>query len=301
MHDWPRRGGDGGRGPCPAARSGGQTQVAKKVAEVEQVPRAVPLRRTGRRWRRSRCRRGTKDAKFGIFIHWGVVLGPGLRDRVVPARTCTSRVRPDVRAPRGDLRAAHGVRVQGLHPAVHGGAPSTRTEWVVAVPDGPARSSSFRWPSTTTDSRCTTADSTRWNAAEMGPERDVIGELAAAAPSDVSRWSSACRATGPSTGGLRARWDRFPSDVTDPANRRSLRSGHRQASRRSRCRPNDEFLDDWLVRYGELVDKYEPQLVWFDWWIENEVFEPVPSGVRGVLLQPGAEWKPGVAINYKIR
>ena len=34
-------------------------------------------------------------------------------------------------------------------------------------------------------------------------------------------------------------------------------------------RPDGKFLEDWLARTCELVDKYQPQVVWFDWWIEQ--------------------------------
>lgn len=31
--------------------------------------------------------------------------------------------------------------------------------------------------------------------------------------------------------------------------------------------PDEKFLKDWLARTCELVDKYQPEVVWFDWWI----------------------------------
>ena len=36
--------------------------------------------------------------------------------------------------------------------------------------------------------------------------------------------------------------------------------------------PTDEFLEDWLARTCESSDNYRPQLVWFDWWIEQPPF-----------------------------
>ena len=41
--------------------------------------------------------------------------------------------------------------------------------------------------------------------------------------------------------------------------------------------PSAEFLDDWLARTAELVDKYQPQLVWFDWWIAQPRVPPEPA------------------------
>lgn len=28
-----------------------------------------------------------------------------------------------------------------------------------------------------------------------------------------------------------------------------------------------QWTEDWLARSGEIVDKYKPELMWFDWWI----------------------------------
>lgn len=28
-----------------------------------------------------------------------------------------------------------------------------------------------------------------------------------------------------------------------------------------------QYLDDWLARDAEIVEKYDPQIIWFDWWI----------------------------------
>ncbi len=63
--------------------------------------------------------------------------------------------------------------------------------------------------------------------------------------------------------------------------------------------PDAAFLDDWLARTCEVVDKYRPQLVWFDWWIEQPVFQPYLQRFAAFYYNRGADWKKGVAINYK--
>ena len=92
----------------------------------------------------------------------------------------------------------------------------------------------------------------------------------------------------------------FDSDVKDPRNlglygpARSEDLAERQASRHGKA-----FLDDWLARTSELVDKYQPELVWFDWWIEQPVFEPYLRKFAAFYYNRGAEWGSGAAINYK--
>jgi len=48
----------------------------------------------------------------------------------------------------------------------------------------------------------------------------------------------------------------------------------RDATERGERPPDERFLSDWLRRACELVDKYRPQLFFFDWWIEQPAFEP---------------------------
>jgi alpha-L-fucosidase len=47
------------------------------------------------------------------------------------------------------------------------------------------------------------------------------------------------------------------------------------------------------------VDKYRPQLVWFDWWIEQIVFEPYLQKFAADYYNKGLDWNLGVAINFK--
>ena len=37
--------------------------------------------------------------------------------------------------------------------------------------------------------------------------------------------------------------------------------------------PIQEFLDDWLLRTCELVRDYQPEILYFDWWIQHAAFK----------------------------
>jgi alpha-L-fucosidase len=63
--------------------------------------------------------------------------------------------------------------------------------------------------------------------------------------------------------------------------------------------PDAAFLQDWLVRTCEIVDKYQPQLIWFDWWIAQPAFHPYLRKFAAYYYNRGVEWRKGVAINYK--
>ena len=131
-----------------------------------------------------------------------------------------------------------------------------------------------------------------WCAAKMGPKRDMIGELAEAVR---RQWlvfglsSHRAEHWWFFDGGMQ-----FPSDVQEPR----YAGLYGPAQPRS-TQPHEAFLEDWLLRSCELVDKYQPQLVWFDWWIEQPYFAPYLRKFAAYYYNRGAQWNRGVAINYK--
>ncbi len=58
-------------------------------------------------------------------------------------------------------------------------------------------------------------------------------------------------------------------------------------------------MNDWLLRCTELVDTYRPQLIWFDWWIEQPAMDPYRKSFASYYYNKGLEWKKGVVINFK--
>jgi alpha-L-fucosidase len=136
------------------------------------------------------------------------------------------------------------------------------------------------------------SDLTDWCAAKMGPKRDVVGELAAAVRKQGLHF-------GASSHRAEHWWffnggRSFDSDVNDP----------RYASvygpaKSDKIQPDRAYLDNWLARVGEIVDKYHPEIVWFDWWIEQPVFQPYLQKFGAFYYNRAAEWKLAVAINYK--
>jgi alpha-L-fucosidase len=122
-----------------------------------------------------------------------------------------------------------------------------------------------------------------WNAARMGPRRDVLGELKQAADAHGLKF-------GLSNHHAENWWffdggRRFPSDVQDPRNAglygpavqspNAFKFPSPEWDRTDwQPRPSAEYLDDWLARCREQVEKFEPKLFYFDWWIEQQVFEP---------------------------
>jgi alpha-L-fucosidase len=63
--------------------------------------------------------------------------------------------------------------------------------------------------------------------------------------------------------------------------------------------PSKEFKDDWLARCCELVDKYRPQIFYFDTWAERPPLKPYLRHFAAYYYNRAVEWGKGVAINYK--
>ena len=110
-----------------------------------------------------------------------------------------------------------------------------------------------------------------WTAAKMGPHRDVIGDLAKAVRSEGLHFGvSSHRVEHDFFMGVGRK---IPSDVNDPqyaafygpAQVGVFKWGTPVANDFTYVSP--AWTNDWLERGAELVEKYHPDIVYFDWWI----------------------------------
>lgn len=243
------------------------------------------------------------NGKFGIFIHWGVYSVPAFSNEWY-ARNMYLQGSPEFN---------HHLETYG--PQAKFGykdfIPQLTAErfdanqWVQLFKDAGAR---FVVPVAEHHDGfamydCSFSD---WTAVKMGPKRDIVGELATAARNNGL-------AFGLSSHRAEHWWffdggRQFDSDVQDPAYEAFYGPARPAvgrtpdsawANRDWQPRPDAKFLEDWLARTCELVDKYQPQLVWFDWWIEQIVFQPYLQRFASYYYNRAAEWGLEAAINYK--
>lgn len=116
----------------------------------------------------------------------------------------------------------------------------------------------------------------KWNSMEMGPKRDIVGELKNAVEEEGLTFATSSHRA--EHWWFMSNGRNFESDITDnlvkgdfywPAMPEGVHYDFR-----SEPKPNQEFLEDWLERTVEIIDKYEPKMLYFDWWIQHETFKP---------------------------
>lgn len=229
------------------------------------------------------------DAKFGIFIHWGVYAVPAF-DNEWYSR---NMYQPD------NISFKHHIETYG--PQEYFGykdfIPQFKAEkfdpqswarlfkqagaqYVVPVAEHHDGFAMYR------------SSFSPWNALEMGPQRDVLGELATALREQGLTFGCSYHRAEHwwfFDGGLT-----FPSDVEDPRYADFYGPPHPKEEV-----PDEAFLDDWLARACELVDRYQPQQVYFDWWIEEPAFQPYLQRFAAYYYNRASQWQKGVVINYK--
>jgi len=236
-----------------------------------------------------RVPRWYRDAKFGIFIHWGVYSVPAFQNEWYPRNMYI----------RGHPAYNHHLETYGPHDkfGYKDFIPMfTAENWDPKDWAKLFREAGARYVVLVAEHHDGFAlydcSYTRWNSVKMGPKRDIVGELAEAVRDEGLVF-------GVSYHRAEHWWffeggTQFNSDVRDPRY-----YDFYGPAKPSGTQPDEEFLIDWLRRACELVDKYKPQIFWFDWWIEQPVFEPYLRFFAAYYYNRAFEWGTSVVINYK--
>jgi len=241
-----------------------------------------------------------QDAKFGIFLHWGVYSVPAFGNEWYPRNMYTP----------GTPEFAHHVATYG---------PQSKFGYKDFIPmfkaekfDAKAWADLFRQAGAKfvipvaehhDGFAMYNSDLTDWCAAKMGPHRDAVGELA-----------QATRAAGLHFGVSSHRAEHYfflnvgreiDSDVRDPQFAAFYGPAHVGVTNKNQLHwqgghPDAAYLDDWMARVTEMVDKYQPEIVWFDWWIETKEFAPYLQRLAAFYYNDAARRGSTAAINYKL-
>ncbi len=141
----------------------------------------------------------------------------------------------------------------------------------------------------------------QWNAARMGPGRDVLGALKSAVEDEGMVFcASSHRAEHWFFMGHGCQ---YPSDVCQPMEKGDFywpaMPEQDHFDKFSQPAPTEEFLNDWLARTAEIILKYQPKLLYFDWWIQHQAFKPYLLKLAAFYYNCGRQWGTDVRICYK--
>jgi alpha-L-fucosidase len=210
-----------------------------------------------------------QDAKFGIFIHWGVYSVPAFGSEWYPRMMYVP----------GSAEYKHHLETYGTQDKAgykdfipkFKAANYDPVAWAKLFKDSGAK---YVVPVFEHHDGFQMYDSalSDWTAVKMGPHRDLWGDLA-----------KAVRAEGLHLGASSHRVEhdffmgvgrQIRSDVNDPQNASLYGPAHNWLQNPGGTPLGNDFTyvsqawtHDWLARSAEIVEKYHPDLVYFDWWI----------------------------------
>jgi len=278
---------------------GARAKILKKVDE--QVDRG-PFRADWESLAKYREPQWYQDAKFGIFIHWGVYSVPAFGSEWYP-RNMYQQGSPEYEHHIATYGAQNKFGYKDFIPmfkAEHFDPAAWARLFREAgakyvVPVAEHHDGFPMYESSLTD----------WCAGKMGPKRDILGDLAQAIRAEGLHFGASSH---------RAEHDwffdggrAFDSDVNDPkygdlygpAHVRRLRPGYDNDLIEDWTYVSPEYADDWLARTAEIVEKYHPDLIYFDWWIGQPSFRRNISRFAAFYYNQGADRGTGAIIDYK--
>jgi alpha-L-fucosidase len=240
-----------------------------------------------------------KDAKFGIYTHWGVYS--------VPACGKNGTWYPYNMYREGTPQYDYHVKTYGP-PSEFGykdfipmltGEQFDPDAWAELFKNAGAR---FAGPVGEHHDGFAMWDSkhTAWNAARMGPKRDIVGALAQAIRRQGMRFMVALHHA--------ENWWFFPHwrkefDTADPRYAGLYGPPHNLDGNVGPTffeqeKPSKAFLDLWKAKTLEIIDAYQPDMLWFDFGLEG-VQERYKQECLAYYYNAARAWSKEVVVTYK--
>ncbi len=263
--------------------------VQKRIAQIDAAIAAGPFKADWLSLETASVPRWYEDDKFGIFIHWGVYSVPAFGNEWYPRNMYIE----------GSKEFRHHVETYGPHSkfGYKDFIPMFKAQrfnadaWAKLFKAAGAK---FVVPVAEHHDgfQMYASGLSKWNAARMGPRKNIVGLLAAAVRKGGLR-------LGVSSHRIEHWWFmnggmKFDSDV-----KTGKWADFYGPTAADNVPPSREFMDDWLARSCELIDLHRPELFWFDWWIEQPVMKSYLRRFAAYYYNRAAQWGIPVAINYK--
>ena len=239
-----------------------------------------------------------RQKKLGIFIHWGIYS--------VPANSNEWYSRNMYRE--GDNAYEHHLKTYGPHKnfgykdfiPMFKAEQYDPAEWVRLFKNAGA---GYIFPVAEHHDgfQMYASELSDWNAADMGPKRDLLGDLKQAVEAEnLTFCASSHRAEH---WFFMSHGKKFDSDIHEPLVKGDFywpampEAAHDDLF--SEPCPTEEYLNDWLARTAELVLNYRHKLLYFDWWLQHNAFKPYLKKLAAFYYNCGKQWGEDVMICYK--
>jgi alpha-L-fucosidase len=219
-----------------------------------------------------------REAKFGIYTHWGPV--------TVGAEDCPAGGQwygREMYDPKSPVFAYHKQRFGEQNKVGYKDIiPRFKAErfdaeaWAELFARSGAK---FAGPVAVHHDNFAMWDSavTPWNSVKMGPRRDITGELAKA----VKRRGLKFLTTFHHGFAWRYFEPAFAFDAADPRYALLYTEVHKPGAP-----PSKAYLDRWLGMVNEVVAKYQPDMIWFDF----ELMAVIPEDYRRQMFADYYNW-----------
>lgn len=150
---------------------------------------------------------------------------------------------------------------------------------------------------------------TKWNAKNMGPKRDFIGELGTAVRKKgmkfgvsnhrMENWDFMYPM-------LNVRTDQFDPEYADfygppqsPQPRKVPASKEEIVADQNDAPQSQAFLEEWLARCQEIIDKYKPDALYFDNGVNSRKLDSIKLRLAAYYYNRAASWEKQVTIITK--
>lgn len=245
-----------------------------------------------------------QDAKFGVFMHWGLYSVPAHFSEWYPRHMYSNTGGP-IQYHREKYGPQDKFGYKDFIP-MFTAAKFDPDAWAALFEEAGVK---YIVPTAEHHDGFALYDSalTRWDAKDMGPKRDLMGDLA-----------KAVRARGIKFGMSNHRmehWDfMYPADglatdLFDPAYADFYGPPQRPSRRAPQpvgevmtvptASQSPAFQEEWLARVQEMVDKYQPDIMWFDNGVNSRALDPVKLRFAAYYYNRARQWGKDVSISTK--
>lgn len=209
-----------------------------------------------------------RDAKFGIFIHWGPYALPAFMSEKYPPAIYKQSWNKGGMNPWKYHRENYG------NPSEFGykdfvpmfkAEKFDAKEWAELFKNSGAR---YVVPVAEHHDGFAMYKSahTRWNAFDIGPKRDVLGELATEVRKKGMKFGASSH--------FALNWQYYNKDSVnwDTNDPRYLDLYSKRKHEEDIEKPSQEFFNLWWNRTTDIIDNYQPDVMWFDYGLDKPAF-----------------------------